>query len=250
MVVPSEWLARHLSDSDVVVLCIAGNKSFYNDGHIPGARLIELGEIAVTREDIPNELPNVNQLQRVFERAGVTKRSRIILYGERYGLLAARAYFTLDFLGLADRAALLDGGFEKWKTEGRPQSIAMPAVVTTSLNLAPNQSVVVDAPGVQRLSSTATKENPSRLALIDARPAEEYSGKQLSEDVPKPGHIPSAVKVYWMENLVSRENPVWMSCAEFTNKPALRRTRAWSHTAGQECSLHSTISLPSTWAMK
>ena len=57
-----------------------------------------------------------------FERLGIGDEARIVLYGDNSGLSAARAYFTLDYLGHGARAALLDGGLEKWKTERRPIS--------------------------------------------------------------------------------------------------------------------------------
>ena len=58
------------------------------------------------------------------------------------------------------------------------------------------------------------KKHLNGLALIDARPLQEYSGQRLSADVTKAGHIPGAVNVYSMENLVSRENPVLKPVSE------------------------------------
>ena len=115
MLVTTEWLAEHLNDHDVVVLCVNSTPEFYSKGHIPGARQIKLGDIAVTRDGIPNELPPVEDLRKVFAAAGVGNSSRVVLYGERSNLFAARAYFTLDYLGVAGRAALLDGGLEAEK---------------------------------------------------------------------------------------------------------------------------------------
>ncbi len=57
MLVTTAWLAEHLSDHDLVVLCINSSPEFYSRGHIPGARQIKLADIAVTRDGIPNELP-------------------------------------------------------------------------------------------------------------------------------------------------------------------------------------------------
>ena len=71
-------------------------ESQYRAAHIPGARMIRASEIVASREGIPNELPALADLKRIFERAGVNDDSRIVLYGERSGLLAARGYFTLD----------------------------------------------------------------------------------------------------------------------------------------------------------
>jgi thiosulfate/3-mercaptopyruvate sulfurtransferase len=49
---------------------------------------------------------------------------------------------------------------------------------------------------------------------VDARPTKEFTGEQLSEDVAKSGHIPGAKGLYWMDMLVSRQNPVLKPEAE------------------------------------
>src|SRR6478672_10317274 len=106
MLVTTGWLAENLSEPDVIVLCINSTPEFYTKGHIPGARQIKLS---------------------------VSNSSRVILYGERFNLLAARAYFTLDYLGVAARVALLDGGLEKWTAERRPLSTEIPQSKTATL---------------------------------------------------------------------------------------------------------------------
>lgn len=204
MVVTTAWLADHLQDSDVVVLCIDSTDEFYARGHVPGARQIKLSEIAVTRGGIPNELPPIEDLQKVFAAAGVGSNSRVVLYGERSNLLATRAYFTLDYLGAAGRAALLDGGIEKWTAEKRPLSTETPKVKTSVLVVAPRPEILVDTAGMRRL----TEKKGATITLVDARPAKEFSGEQLSEDVAESGHIPGAKSLYWMDMLVSRDNPV------------------------------------------
>jgi thiosulfate/3-mercaptopyruvate sulfurtransferase len=203
MLVTTQWLAAHLHDPDLVVLCVAATPEFYDKSHIPGARRILLSEIAVTRDGIPNEMPPDAELQRVFARAGVGNRSRVVLYGERFNLLAARAYFTLDYMGVAEHAALLDGGLEKWRTEGRPLTAEAAPMKPAALAIAPRPEILVDATRMKTLGA-----QPRGVTLIDARPRKEYSGEQLSEDVRKAGHIPGATSLYWMDMLVSRENPV------------------------------------------
>jgi thiosulfate/3-mercaptopyruvate sulfurtransferase len=213
MLVSTEWLAGHLHDRDLVVLSVNSGKDFYTSGHIPGARYVSLSDIAVTRNGIPNELPpleQIGQLQRVFEAAGITNNSRIVLYGERYGLFAARAYFTLDYLGLADHAALLDGGIEQWKAEHRELSNEAPHVLPSHLRISVKPSILVETPAMRDL----VQNKSSKIAILDARPPEEFSGARLSEDVPKAGHIPHSAGLYWMDLLVSRENPVLRPATE------------------------------------
>jgi thiosulfate/3-mercaptopyruvate sulfurtransferase len=210
MLVTTSWLAENLSEPDVIVLCINSTPEFYSKGHIPGARQIKLEDIAVTRDGIPNELPPVETLKHVFEAAGVSNSSRVVLYGERLNLLAARAYFTLDYLGLAARVALLDGGLEKWTAERRPLSTEIPQAKTTTLVVSPRPEILVDTKAMREL----TQKKPGSVSLVDARPTKEFTGEQRSEDVAKAGHIPGAKGLYWMDMLVSRQNPVLKPEAE------------------------------------
>jgi thiosulfate/3-mercaptopyruvate sulfurtransferase len=203
MLVTTEWLAGHLNDPGLVVLSINSTPESYSRVHIPGARLIKLGDIAMTRDGIPNELPPVEELRKVFAAAGVSNSSRVVLYGERFNLFAARAYFTLDYLGLAGPAALLDGGLEKWTAEHRPLSTETPKIKPAALTIAPRPETLVDTAALRELAKKA-----GAVTLIDARPTKEFTGEQLSEDVTKAGHIPGASSLFWMDMLVSRENPV------------------------------------------
>ncbi len=209
MLVTTSWLAEHLQDHDLVVLCIGSTPEFCKE-HIPGARLIRLDEIAVTRHGIPNELPAAEKLERVFSAAGMSNGSRVVLYGERFNLMAARAYFTLDYLGIADRVALLDGGLETWTAEHRPLSTETVQIKAAALKVSPRSEILVDTASLQKLE----QKKSGTIALIDARPAKEFTGELLSEDVTKAGHIPGAKSLYWMDMLVSRENPVLRPVAE------------------------------------
>ncbi len=210
MLVTTAWLAEKLSEPDVIVLCINSTPEFYSKGHIPGARQIKLENIAVTRDGIPNELPPVETLQHVFEAAGVSNSSRVVLYGERSNLFAARAYFTLDYLGVAARVALLDGGLEKWTAERRPLSTEIPQSKTATLVVSPRPEILVDTKTMRELS----QKKPGSVTLLDARPTKEFTGEQRSEDVAKAGHIPGAKGLFWMDMLVSRQNPVLKPEAE------------------------------------
>jgi thiosulfate/3-mercaptopyruvate sulfurtransferase len=210
MLVTTGWLAENLSEPDLIVLCINTTPEFYSKGHIPGARQIKLEDIAVTRDGIPNELPPTENLKHIFEVAGVSNSSRVVLYGERFNLLAARAYFTLDYLGVAARVALLDGGLEKWTAERRPLSTEIPQSKTGTIVVSPRPEILVDTKAMRDLS----QKKPGSVTLLDARPTKEFTGEQLSEDVAKAGHIPGAKGLFWMDMLVSRQNPVLKPEAE------------------------------------
>lgn len=214
MIVSTGWLAAHLNDPRVVILHVARERAHYDEGHIPGARFLGWNEITAVRDGVPNELAPVADLQKVFERLGIGGDGRIVLYGDGSGLMAARAYFTLDYLGHGSRAALLDGGLEKWKAERRTTSTDTVEVKPARFTPRVHANVVTNLAVMRDLSWTATNLTSPNVTLIDARPVEEYTGAKPGDGVPRGGHIPGAANVFWMQNVLSKENPVLRSAAE------------------------------------
>jgi len=211
MLVSTDWLAQHHHDAGLVVLCIATSAGYCEQGRIAGARFVALSAIAVTRDGVPNELPPLNDLRNMFETAGVSNQSRVVLYGERYGLFSRPGRITtLDYMGVADRAALLNGGLEKWKAERRPLGDEPPKIQHGKLTLKPRPEILIDLNDMKATAQNA----PESMTIIDARPADEFSGAKISEDVPVAGHIPRAAGLYWMRLLESTANPVLRPEAE------------------------------------
>lgn len=206
MVVGTDWLAKHLGDRNLSIIHIAAEKKNYDDGHIPGARFLSIREILVTRNGVANELPPAADLKKTFEKLGIGETGRIIIYGENSGLMAARLYFTLDYLGHGDRAALLDGGLEKWKAEKREVSREDASFQAGAFTPRVRPGAVVEMARVRDLSWQSANIDPAGISLIDARPAAQYSGDDAG-GLQRPGHIPGAVSLYWMQTLTSSESP-------------------------------------------
>lgn len=208
MLVETTWLATHLSDKNLVILHVGADRTAYSSAHIPGARFLALSDIAVTRNGIPNELPSASELKAVFERLGVGDHSHVVLYGDMFNLFAARAYFTLDYLGHGNSASLLNGGLDKWSREhGSTQSETSPAT-SAVLTLHMHPEFLIEMAGVRGLVSE------SRVPIIDARPRGDFAGANTDPGIRRPGHIAGAKNVFWAETLVSRENPVLRSTTE------------------------------------
>jgi thiosulfate/3-mercaptopyruvate sulfurtransferase len=207
MLASTDWLAKNLSRPNVVVLHAAADRKAYDEGHLPGARFLSTREILAVRNGVSNELPPVADLQKVFERLGVGNQSRIVIYGENSGLTAARVYFTLDYLGHGDRAALLDGGLEKWRAEKREISTQAVAPQATAFTPRVRPQVKAEANDVRDLSWIAANLEAPDVSLIDARPLKQYEGEDAG-GLSRPGHIPGAASLYWMQHLLAPDNPV------------------------------------------
>lgn len=191
MLMSSGELAGLLQDPALVLLHVGSEKD-YGEGHIAGSRLIQLSDISVTGESgLRMQLPAVAELVKTLGKYGITGTSRIVVYAAGESIQSAtRVWFTLDYLGLGDRAALLDGGLLLWKAEGRTvTSEATAAAKETTFEARPRVDVVVDAAWIadhlQRAGS---------MQLYDARLPEFYSGASNS-GMARAGRIPQAVNV-------------------------------------------------------
>jgi thiosulfate/3-mercaptopyruvate sulfurtransferase len=162
----------------------------------------------VTRDGIPNEFPPLQELIASFRNLGIAETARIVLYGDDPGLYAARTWAALDVIGLAGRAALLDGGLAAWRAAGQPVDTgAAPGVSPRPLQaVQPDEPRVVDAEWVRSHLGDST------VLFVDARPPANYEGR---EDCPaeragclpegRRGHIPGAVSLSWMQALTDGE---------------------------------------------
>jgi len=136
------------------------------------------------------------------------KKNRVIVYDEGAGLEAARAYVTFDYLGMGDRTALLDGQWRKWRTEGRPVLTAAPTVTPSNFTPRVRPDVIVSLQEMRDLVKSGKGKSGAPVALIDARPEAQFSGKEAGEGVSRAGHIPGATNVYWMQHVAGADDPV------------------------------------------
>lgn len=195
LVVSTQWLNDHLSDPKLVIIDVGmnGMQSSFGKQHIPGARELMDGKILSFPD--ADLLPD-DQLKANLEAIGISDDSRVVIYSSHWFPMAARLFFTLDYLGF-NNAALLDGGMEAWMAEQRSVSTDAPKITRGSLTIHPHPEVVARMAEVQKWTTGA---DPG-VVLLDARPMGRY----------KKGHLPGAVVFYWEDNLVSRERPVLKS---------------------------------------
>jgi thiosulfate/3-mercaptopyruvate sulfurtransferase len=189
MLVTADWLAGHLGDESLVVLHV-GSAADYRAGHIPGARLVTLADVSITdATGLRLEMPAVDALADALGRLGVTDDARVIVYaGTESVQSATRVCFTLDYLGMGDRASLLDGGLALWRAESRPLSTEAPRVELRKFVAHPAPERIVSADWVR-----AHLDDP-QVQLLDARTPEFYSGANAG-GMPRAGHIPGARNV-------------------------------------------------------
>jgi thiosulfate/3-mercaptopyruvate sulfurtransferase len=104
---------------------------------------------------------------------------------------STRILFTLDHAGFGARSALLDGGMNAWKAEGRPITTDAAPTKVGQLSALKIKPVSVDIGFVQQ------HINSPNVKIIDARAAVFYDGVEMGSS--RKGHIPSAKNIPFTE---------------------------------------------------
>lgn len=174
--------------SDDPYIAVPGRESFAN-GHIPGADFLDLqGEFSDQATRLRFMMPAAEQLAAAFGRHGLGDGDRAILYSIGTPMWATRFWWMLRALGF-DTAAVLDGGLDAWRAEGRPLETGPakgypPATFTAR----PRTGLFTDSKGVS--SAIGAPET----VTVNALGPQFHRGLEPSR-YGRPGRVPGSVNV-------------------------------------------------------
>ena len=133
--VETGWLAERLDDPGVRLLdCTTHlpplpDNSYYTvrpgredflRGHIPGASFVDMDhDVADTSAAFHFMLPSSSQFAQAMSALGISRDTLVVSYSGANHWWATRMWWMLRVFG-HERAAVLNGGFQKWHKEGRP----------------------------------------------------------------------------------------------------------------------------------
>jgi thiosulfate/3-mercaptopyruvate sulfurtransferase len=174
--------------SDDPYVAVPGRRTF-EEAHVPGADFLDLqGEFSDATTRLRFMMPATAQLEAAFGRHGLGGESRVVLYSIGTMMWATRFWWMLRSLGF-DRAAVLDGGFDKWKAEGRPtESGPARGYPPATFKAAPRPGFFVD----KRAVLAATSERST--VIVNALGPQFHRGLEPSR-YGRPGRVPGSVNV-------------------------------------------------------
>jgi thiosulfate/3-mercaptopyruvate sulfurtransferase len=189
-VVSPDWLSQHLNDPGVRVIA-TGERSQYEQGHIPGARFISHEE---TLNHESHGLLAPAALAAVLAKAGASDDARIVIYGET-PMVTGWLYMALASIGHGDHVSMLDGNLDAWRAKGRPVATAGSPAATGRLTPKPAPDVVVAAPWVrERLQTPGVK-------VLDVRSERERAN----------GYLPGSTLVIWRDLFSDPDRAIFKS---------------------------------------
>lgn len=173
--------------SDMPYRAVPGDKTFAA-GHIPGADFLDLqGEFSDASARQFFMMPDVAQLEAAFGHHGLDASKTVVLYSIGTMMWSTRFWWMLRSLGVD--ALVLDGGFDKWKEEGRPVETGAPrGYPATTFKAAPRPGFFVDKAAV------AARIGDRSTAIVNALGPQFHRGLEPSR-YGRPGRIPGSVNV-------------------------------------------------------
>lgn len=176
----------------------------YEKGHVPKAIFVDVHhELAGKETELTGRhpLPEQEDFADQLQRWGIDQHSRVIVYDDMGGAIAARAWWMFSQQGI--ETYVLDGGIAAWQTPLATQ-IERPVASSYRFNVSfPWQVTERDVVENFELGS---------FQLVDARASDRFYGENEMLD-PIAGHIPGAINRPFSKNLTEG--------ASFKSKEAL-----------------------------
>jgi thiosulfate/3-mercaptopyruvate sulfurtransferase len=206
-VVSTAWLGEHLGEPGLRVIDATwylpalqrDARAEFREAHVPGAVYFDIDAIADRESGLPHMLPDATTFGEAVGALGIGDDDRIVVYAGKYLSASARVWWTFRVFG-HERVAVLDGGFPRWREEGRPVQAgdARPAVGRFTARFRPE--LVASLEDVRRNLET------HRMQVLDARSPGRFAG---TEPEPRPGlrggHIPGSLSLPY-DRLFRRED--------------------------------------------
>lgn len=168
---------------------VGGGHEHYDKAHIPGAVFADLaGDLSDPDSKLRFMMPSPERFAAAMGRYGVGPDTRVVCYDANMSMWAARVWWMLRAFGF-DNAAVLDGGWKKWKLEDRASS-------TTPGSYPPATFVPSPRPGLIATKDevlAATQSGGS--CVINALTEEQHRGDTGATSYGRAGHIANSTNV-------------------------------------------------------
>jgi thiosulfate/3-mercaptopyruvate sulfurtransferase len=192
--ISADWLHENLKKQEMVILDVQPNIHDYIEQHIPGAIYMNEGLLRTYIDGMPARYVPPDTIQPVLRYAGLKPGVPAVVYtgtgaakGWGDGLEQTMMAYSLARFG-HDCVYVLDGGFDKWKGEGKPLTKEFPKSSTSDFSVRVKSDFYIEYGEFK-----AVKDRKD-VMVLDARPTDVYEGQSYWI---KPGHIPGAVNVPW-----------------------------------------------------
>jgi 3-mercaptopyruvate sulfurtransferase SseA len=211
-----------------MVILAVDNKKSYENGHIPGAYLLENNSIDLWSNPV-NGITETNyqittrtQMDKIIHRANIDTDAIVILTGSKMTEIA-RAYFNFRYWGFPkQQLKVLNGTNTTYTARGFSLQTETPSFSApcqfSVCNTTGSDSFSAVRASLEEMFTIAADNNPDTI-IIDSRSSEEYAGtpgstlldSTANKFVVFEGHIRTAVNIDYKSLLAAQGNNVFLA---------------------------------------
>lgn len=188
-----DWLQQHLDDPGVRIIDCAVLEA-YRRAHIPGAVHLPvhyyIKEAGPPGADHGTFVMPPAEFEALMGRLGVSNDTLVVTYDDNNALVAARLWWVLNYYGHTN-VKVLNGGWHRWLTEGRPITFHATRPKPASFTARPNPDLIADAEHLK-----ARIGDPG-CQILDARTDAEWDGTN-DRGNRRVGRVPGAKHLEWV----------------------------------------------------
>lgn len=192
LLVETEWLADHLSDPAIrIVDCDV--RDAYHRAHIPGAVSPKEHYMKGPESRL---IMGPEQFAQEMGEMGIGDDTQAVCYDASGSLYAARFWWCLRHYG-HDNCVVVNGGWNKWLSEGRPATYREPKPSTAKFTPRQRDDVVCS------LDQLKDRVGKGDTLIWDVRSEGEWTGANTRGNK-RAGHVSGAVHLEWL-NCVTKD---------------------------------------------
>lgn len=160
----------------------------WEQGHIPGSGFADLLQtFSDTSSPFAFTLPSAEQFAAGIEELGINEDTAVVVYDQAHTAWATRFWWLLQTFGFAN-AAVLNGGWKKWRRENLPVSTEITHFTRGHFVPKPQPELIATKDEV--IAAT----HDESVCLLNALSADHHAGR-ISVSHGRYGRIPSSVHV-------------------------------------------------------
>ena len=207
-----DWVRQNLGKPGIAIVEVDYDpKLAYEQGHIPGALLIDWRK-DMNKPDV-RDIIDARQFEELMSRLGISNDTHVVLYGDYNNWFATFAFWVFEIYG-HQKVQLLNGGRKKWIDSGGELTKEIPSVKPATYKVPKvNYENRVFLQDLLKMKVA----NPN-LVLVDVRSPAEFTGEITAppeypnEHAQRGGHIPGAINIPWGQAI--REDGTFKSAEE------------------------------------
>ena len=173
------WLREHLGHARLRTVDLRDSDAHAN-GHVPGAVQLDLSALGSHVAGCDNVLAPASEFSGLMTSLGISNGDAVVAYDDQWGLAAARLLWALHHYG-HDQAAVLNGGWDRWRDEGGASVEGTEPVTPGRFEATPRADVYAD------FEWMTDRVRDGDSALLDTRTPGEFDR----------GHLPGAISWDW-----------------------------------------------------